>query len=44
MRYLIAILLGYGLGCINPAYLLGILKGFDIRSKGTHNAGASNAK
>lgn len=44
MSYLIAILLGYGLGCINPAYLLGILKGFDIRSKGTYNAGASNAK
>ncbi len=44
MIYLVAILLGYGLGCINPAYILGILKGFDIRSKGTFNAGASNAK
>ncbi len=44
MNNLIAILLGYGLGCINPAYFLGIIKGFDIRTKGTFNAGASNAK
>ncbi|HPW53943.1 MAG TPA: glycerol-3-phosphate acyltransferase [Erysipelotrichaceae bacterium] len=44
MSYIIAIMVGYGLGCINPAYFLGILKGFDIRTKGTMNAGASNAK
>ncbi|MDI9541232.1 MAG: glycerol-3-phosphate acyltransferase [Bacillota bacterium] len=44
MNYFTAILLGYGLGCINPAYILGIIKGFDIRNKGTFNAGASNAK
>lgn len=44
MNYLLAIIIGYGLGCINPAYILGIIKGFDIRTKGTFNAGASNAK
>lgn len=34
---------GYLLGCINPAYLIGLLKGEDIRKTGSHNAGASNA-
>lgn len=34
---------GYLLGCVNPAYLIGLLKGEDIRNTGSHNAGASNA-
>lgn len=42
MAYLIGIVLGYGLGCINPAYLLARIKGFDIRERGSRNAGASN--
>ena len=32
----------YLIGCINPAYLIGKAKGFDIRSRGSFNAGASN--
>jgi len=44
MEYIVAILIGYLFGCVNPAYILGKLKGFDIREKGSHNAGASNAK
>ena len=37
------ILLGYLIGCINPAYIVGKRKGFDIRKRGSGNAGASNA-
>lgn len=33
----------YLIGSFNPAYLLGLLKGEDIRKSGSHNAGASNA-
>lgn len=44
MNYLLAILIGYGLGCVNPAYFFAKAKGFDIRTKGTMSAGASNAK
>lgn len=33
---------GYALGEINPAYLQGMRKGYDIRKKGTGNAGATN--
>lgn len=36
-------LIGYIIGGINPAFILARLKGFDIRSKGSGNAGASNA-
>lgn len=42
MVYLIGILIGYGLGCINSAYFLARLRGFDIRERGSGNAGASN--
>lgn len=41
--YIASAALGYLLGCPSPAYLLAKLKGFDIRTKGSHNAGASNA-
>lgn len=34
---------GYAVGNMNPSYLLGKIKGFDIRSRGSGNAGASNA-
>ncbi|MEK7143148.1 MAG: glycerol-3-phosphate acyltransferase, partial [Patescibacteria group bacterium] len=40
-----AIILGYLLGSISPAYILGrILRGIDIRQHGTGNAGARNVK
>ena len=43
MNYLIAALLGYLLGCSNLAFFMGKARGFDIREKGSNNAGASNA-
>ena len=43
MSYFFAILLGYLAGCSNLAYFVGRAKGFDIRSRGVGNAGASNA-
>lgn len=43
MEFLLCALLGYFVGTVNPAYLLGKIKGFDIRKKGSGNAGASNA-
>ena len=44
MEYVFSALLGYFLGSVNPAYIFGRLKGFDIRQRGTKSAGASNAK
>lgn len=44
MKYLITAFVGYLLGTINVAYILGRIKGFDIRETGSQNAGASNAK
>lgn len=43
LRYLLAVGIGYLLGCLNLAYLLARLKGLDIRRAGTGNPGASNA-
>lgn len=43
MKYILCILIGYILGNFNAAYIVGKIKGFDIRTKGTSNAGASNA-
>jgi len=34
--------MGYLLGSINPAYIFGKLRGFDIRKRGSGNAGATN--
>ena len=42
-KVLICIITGYLVGTINPAYIIGKAKGFDIRKKGSMNAGASNA-
>ncbi len=42
-RYLFCALFGYAVGGINPSYLIGRARGFDIRKKGSGNAGASNA-
>lgn len=43
LPFCLSSLLGYCTGCLNPSYLLAKAKGFDIRSKGSGNAGASNA-
>ena len=44
MEYIFSVFLGYLLGSVNPAYIFGRLKGFDIRQRGSKSAGASNAK
>lgn len=43
MGLLLCALMGYLVGTLNPAYLLGKRKGVDIRQKGSGNAGATNA-
>ena len=43
LQITICMLLGYFIGGINPSYIFARMKGFDIRSKGSGNAGASNA-
>ena len=43
MNYFLCALLGYCIGNINPAFIISKIKGFDIRQRGTGNAGASNA-
>ena len=43
MQGLICCLIGYVLGNFSPAYLLGRIKGYDIREEGSGNAGATNA-
>ena len=40
---ILSLLMGYLMGGVNAAYLIGKLKGIDIRKKGSGNAGASNA-
>lgn len=44
MEYILSAVIGYALGCINFAYIISKLKGFDIRDTGSGNAGASNVK
>lgn len=44
MNLIISILSGYLIGSFNTAYICGRLHGFDIRERGSRNAGASNAK
>ena len=43
MGYVLCGLMGYAVGSLNPAYIIGRRKGFDIRSRGSGNAGGSNA-
>lgn len=40
--YIVCALIGYLLGCVNTAYIVGRLHGRDIRKAGSHNAGATN--
>ena len=43
LRYILCALFGYVIGGINPSYIIGRMRGFDIRKKGSGNAGASKA-
>lgn len=43
MQIFLCAAIGYLIGGINPAYLIAKYKGFDIRKRGSGNAGASNA-
>ena len=43
MRYFLAVILGYLMGCSNMAYWLSRIKKVDIRKNGSGNLGASNA-
>ncbi len=42
MERLICLIVGYCFGLIQTSYYLGRMKGFDIRKKGSGNAGATN--
>ena len=42
-KIILSFLFGYLFGAINPAYIIGKLRGMDIRKDGSKNAGASNA-
>lgn len=41
-KLIICIVQGYFLGCISPAFIVGLMKGYDVRDSGSKNAGASN--
>lgn len=43
IKIILCILFGYAIGSINPSYIIGRVRGFDIRRRGSGNAGASNA-
>ncbi len=42
MYILYCILIGYGLGCINPAAFISYIKKHDLKNEGTGNFGATN--
>ena len=42
IQILLCLLIGYLLGSISPAWLVGLAKGYDVRKSGSGNAGASN--
>lgn len=43
MKEVAALLFGYLLGSVLPAYFIGRMRGIDLRAAGTHNAGTTNA-
>lgn len=43
MREALAVVIGYFLGSLLPAYVLGRARGIDLRETGEHNAGTTNA-
>ena len=40
---LLCLVIGYGFGCIQSAYIIGRMKGIDIRNEGSGNSGTTNA-
>lgn len=42
VEFLFCLLIGYLIGAFSPSYIIGMLSGFDIRKRGSGNAGASN--
>lgn len=42
MEILGCVLMGYLIGAFSPSYIIGAMNGFDIRKRGSGNAGASN--
>ena len=45
LKIILAVLAGYLLGSISPAYILGkLLRGIDIREYGDKNAGTTNTR
>lgn len=42
MEILVCLLIGYLIGAFSTSYVIGALSGFDIRKRGSGNAGASN--
>lgn len=43
MPYVVCVLVGYLIGTLNPSFIIAKCRGFDIRQRGSGNAGASNA-
>lgn len=43
MEYLLCALVGYGLGCISPSWMISQIKHTDIQKSGTGNLGTTNA-
>lgn len=43
MRVMACLVIGYFMGTVNPSYIIGRMRGMDIRTEGSGNAGASNA-
>jgi len=41
--FILSLIIGYLIGTINPGYLIGRMKGIDLREVGTKNPGTSNA-
>lgn len=42
MEILACTLIGYFIGALSPSYFIGLMNGYDIRKRGSGNAGASN--
>lgn len=43
MKIALLVICCYLVGCINPAYIMAKIRGFDIRNSGSENAGTANA-
>ncbi len=43
MPYIVSVLICYFICCINPSYIIGKIRGVNVKKSGSKNAGASNA-